>query len=250
MSPTEYRMIAKRAQLSQLPNLRRAVAAGEALDSDTQAAWLESAGVQVIDGYGQTETGHLTGTPPGESSPRGSMGRSLPGVKLWIEDGELVLDPRSVPTFFRGYLGEEPINLDEPWRTGDEVKKDGEGFLHFVGRTDDVIISSGYRIGPAEVESVLMEHPAVAEAAVVGAPDLERGSVVRAIVVLRDGSAATDKLKSELQQHVQAVTAPYKYPRIVDFVEGLPRTASGKVIRSDLRASPPLSANSARSSPQ
>ena len=112
---------------------------------------------------------------------------------------------------------------------------DEDGFLYFEGRTDDVIISAGYRIGPFEVESALTGHPAVAEAAVVAAPDEERGSVVRAVVVLRDGHAASPALARELQDHVKAETAPYKYPRIVDFAAELPRTASGKVRRAALR---------------
>jgi acyl-coenzyme A synthetase/AMP-(fatty) acid ligase len=163
----------------------------------------------------------------------GSMGRPLPGIRAWVDDGELVVDPATVPTFFRGYLGEDaPAG---PWRTGDRVVQDGQGFLFFEGRTDDVIISSGYRIGPFEVESALLAHPAVAEAAVVAAPDAERGSVVRAVVVLRDAGAASAVLARELQDHVKAVTAPYKYPRIVDFADSLPKTSSGKVRRAELR---------------
>ena len=123
-----------------------------------------------------------------------------------------------------------------PWRTGDRVRRDEDGFLYFEGRTDDVIISAGYRIGPFEVESALVEHAAVAEAAVVAAPDDERGAVVRAVVVLRDGYDASDGLARELQDHVKAQTAPYKYPRIVEFASSLPKTASGKVRRALLRA--------------
>jgi acyl-coenzyme A synthetase/AMP-(fatty) acid ligase len=140
-----------------------------------------------------------------------------------------------VPTFFLGYRGEEapPGGV---WRTGDRVAVDEDGFLFFEGRTDDVIISSGYRIGPFEVESALVSHPAVAEAAVVAAPDEERGSVVRAVVVLRDGFNPSGGLATELQQHVREQTAPYKYPRIVDFASELPKTSSGKVRRAVLRA--------------
>ena len=167
------------------------------------------------------------------------MGRPLPGVRLWVDDGELCADPLTIPTFFRGYLGEELFaDRCEPpvWRTGDRVRQDADGFLHFEGRTDDVIISAGYRIGPFEVESALVEHPAVAEAAVVGAPDEERGAVVRAVVVLRDGHEPSDALARALQDHVKATTAPYKYPRVVDFAAELPKTASGKVRRAALRA--------------
>ena len=123
-------------------------------------------------------------------------------MQLWVDDGELVADPATVPTFFTGYLGDRPPAADV-WRTGDRVTQDDEGFLHFEGRTDDVIISAGYRIGPFEVESALVAHPAVAEAAAVAAPDDERGSVVRAVIVLRDGYAASDALARELQDHVK-----------------------------------------------
>src|SRR6202011_2908123 len=150
---------------------------------------------------------------------------------------ELVLvDPTSDPTFFVRYLDDDhPAPEHSPWRTGDRVEQDEDGYLYFVGRADDVIISSGYRIGPFEVESALVSHTAVAEAAVVAAPDEERGAVVRAVVVLRDGFDPSDELVSELQQHVRQQTAPYKYPRIVDFAATLPKTASGKVRRALLR---------------
>jgi acyl-coenzyme A synthetase/AMP-(fatty) acid ligase len=232
MAPTEYRVIAKRATLSPLP-LRGLVAAGEALNPEVLHAWHEATGLWIRDGYGQTETGQLTGCGPGETPRPGSMGRPLPGVRLDVVDGELVLDPPSDPTFFLRYLGEPPHS--GPWRTGDRVTRDDDGFLYFEGRTDDVIISAGYRIGPFEVESALVAHPAVAEAAVVAAPDDERGSVVRAVVVLRDGHAPSDALAKALQEHVKAQTAPYKYPRIVDFAEELPKTPSGKVRRAALR---------------
>ena len=122
-----------------------------------------------------------------------------------------------------------------PWLTGDRVREDGDGYLWFEGRADDVIVSAGYRIGPFEVESALVAHRAVAEAAAVAAPDEERGAVVRAVVVLRDGHAPSPALAKELQEHVKRETAPYKYPRIVDFVAELPKTASGKVRRAELR---------------
>ncbi|HEX8121517.1 MAG TPA: AMP-binding protein [Solirubrobacteraceae bacterium] len=230
MAPTEYRVIVKRARLRRLPDLRGAVAAGEALNPEVLRAWEEATGLQIRDGYGQTETGQLTGAPLDEPVRPGSMGRPLPGVKLWVDDGELVADPATVPTFCLG-----PAR-DEPWRTGDRVRQDGDGFLFFEGRTDDVIISAGYRIGPFEVESALVAHPAVAEAAVVAAPDPERGAVVRAVVVLRPGHERSDALARELQDHVKRQTAPYKYPRIVEFAGELPKTASGKVRRALLRA--------------
>jgi acetyl-CoA synthetase len=155
-------------------------------------------------------------------------------VKLWIDDGELVADPRTVPTFFLNYIGDDPPPQDV-WRTGDRVHQDPDGYLFFEGRTDDVIISAGYRIGPFEVESALVAHPAVAEAAVVAAPDDERGSIVRAIVVLRDGHTPSDDLARALQDHVKSSTAPYKYPRLVEFADDLPKTTSGKIRRALLR---------------
>jgi acyl-coenzyme A synthetase/AMP-(fatty) acid ligase len=239
MAPTEYRVIAKRTTLRAFPALRGLVAAGEALNPEVLRAWHAATGLHIRDGYGQTETGQLTGAPLGDAVRPGSMGRPLPGVRLWIDDGELVADPATVPTFFVGYLGDaEPQGGPgaDVWRTGDRVHEDEDGWLYFEGRTDDVIISSGYRIGPFEVESALVSHPAVAEAAVVAAPDEERGSVVRAVVVLRDGHTASDALARELQDHVKDQTAPYKYPRIVDFADELPKTTSGKVRRAALRA--------------
>jgi acyl-coenzyme A synthetase/AMP-(fatty) acid ligase len=236
MAPTEYRVIAKRARLRPLGALRALVAAGEALNPEVLRAWEEATGLQIRDGYGQTETGQLTGNLDGDPARPGSMGRALPGVDLRIDDGELVADPATVPTFFLGYLGEPPHDpAAGPWRTGDRVRQDADGYLFFEGRTDDVIISAGYRIGPFEVESALVSHPAVAEAAVIAAPDEERGSVVHAVVVLRDGHRATDDLARALQDHVKEQTAPYKYPRIVTFADDLPKTSSGKVRRALLR---------------
>jgi acyl-coenzyme A synthetase/AMP-(fatty) acid ligase len=232
MSPTEYRAIAKRCPLRPPAGLRHACAAGEPLNPEVVRAWQEDAGVSVHDGYGQTETGHLTGMPIGPPVRPGSMGRPLPGFRAWTCEGELVVDPATVPTFFI----DGP--RDRPWRTGDRVSEDEDGYLWFEGRTDDVIISAGYRIGPFEVESALVSHPAVAEAAAVAAPDDVRGQVVRAIVVLRDGLSPSLALATELQEHVKSETAPYKYPRIVDFAPELPKTPSGKIKRAELRAQP------------
>jgi acyl-coenzyme A synthetase/AMP-(fatty) acid ligase len=240
MAPTEYRVIAKRAMLRPVAGLRGLVAAGEALDPEVLRAWHAATGLWIRDGYGQTETGQLTGMPLGEPARPGSMGRPLPGMRVWVDDGELCLDPATVPTFFHGYLGAEPPDgPPQVWRTGDRVAEDDDGYLHFEGRADDVIISAGYRIGPFEVESALVEHTAVAEAAVVAAPDDERGAVVRAVVVLRDGFDPSPRLARDLQDHVRAQTAPYKYPRIVDFADELPKTPSGKVRRALLRGRRP-----------
>ena len=236
MAPTEYRVIAKRAELRPLPRLRTLVAAGEALNPEVLRVFQSELGLDIRDGYGQTETGQLTGMPPGQPARPGSMGPPLPGISLRVEDGELVLvNPDTDPTFFLRNLGEDAPSAGQPWRTGDRVEEDEDGYLYFVGRADDVIISAGYRIGPFEVESALVGHAAVAEAAVVASPDEERGSIVRAVVVLRDGFSPGDELVAELQEHVRRETAPYKYPRIVDFATELPRTASGKVKRAELR---------------
>jgi acetyl-CoA synthetase len=249
MAPTEYRVIAKRATLPGGTRLRALLAAGEALNPEVLHAWRDVTGLEIRDGYGQTETGHLTGAPLSERTRPGSMGRALPGIGLLVKDGELTVNPATVPTFFLGYLDEhvrreqdgswsaEDQRAGPPWRTGDRVSQDADGWLYFEGRGDDVIVSSGYRIGPFEVESALIAHPAVAEAAAVAAPDEERGAVVRAVVVLRDGPySPSPELVRELQEHVKRETAPYKYPRIIDFAEELPKTANGKIMRAALRA--------------
>jgi acetyl-CoA synthetase len=275
MAPTEYRVIAKRAKLRALPSLKGMVAAGEALNPEVLKVWRDATGLDIRDGYGQTETGQMTGMGIGVRARAGSMGKALEGVRLSVVadrrpdgsstgtddaggasdadsadnagSGELVADPTSVPTFFLGYLGEgvrrEPDGSwtiadrreQGPWHTGDRVSEDEDGYLRFEGRADDVIVSAGYRIGPFEVESALVAHAAVAEAAAVAAPDEERGAVVRAVVVLRDGHTPSPELARELQEHVKRETAPYKYPRIVEFARELPKTASGKVKRAELR---------------
>jgi len=236
-APTEYRMLAAGGALRPLPRLRRAVSAGEALGADVLAEFRAAWGVEVADGYGQTETGHISGNLVGREVRPGSMGQALPGIEVRVAGGELQVRAASCPTFFSGYLDAEgpPDLVDgEWWATGDLVSQDGDGYLFHEGRADDIISSAGYRIGPAEVESALLEHPAVAEAAAVPAPDPERGSVVRAVVVVRDREPS-DELARELQEHVKSVTAPYKFPRIVEFADELPRTASGKLRRAALR---------------
>jgi acetyl-CoA synthetase len=233
-APTEYRMLAARARLRPLPALRRMVSAGEPLNPEVIEAFREALGLDICDGYGQTETGHLTGNLVGEAVRAGSMGRPLPGLEVRVADGELQVGPSSCPTFFSRYLDDEPF-AGEWWRTGDLVSEDSDGYLWHEGRRDDLILSAGYRIGPFEVESALLSHPAVAEAAAVAAPDPERGAVVRAIVVLR-GAEPSDDLVRELQDHCKRVAAPYKFPRIVEFADRLPRTASGKLKRAELRA--------------
>ena len=192
----------------------------------------------------------MTGAPLALPARPGSMGKALPGVGLLVKGGELTVNPvtradvlprlpRRARAPRRGRRAGRSTTAGPAarWRTGDLVAQDDDGWLHFEGRDDDVIISAGYRIGPFEVESALVAHPAVAEAAAVAAPDEERGSVVRAVVVLRDGGyAPSPELVRELQEHVKRETAPYKYPRIVDFAAELPKTASGKVKRAELRS--------------
>lgn len=232
-APTEYRMMAKRTPLRRLPALRRMVSAGEALEAETIAAFREATGLEPADGYGQTETGHISGNLEGEPVRPGSMGKPLPGIIVRVLDGELQLKATTSPTFFSRYLDGEHFE-GEWWPTGDLVRQEDDGHLWFEGRGDDVIISSGYRIGPVEVESALLAHPAVAEAAAVAHPDPERGAVVRAIVVPR-GREPSAELARELQEHCKRETAPYKFPRIVEFAAALPKTNSGKIKRAELR---------------
>jgi acyl-coenzyme A synthetase/AMP-(fatty) acid ligase len=245
MAPTEYRVIARRLELERIPSLRQCVSAGEALNAEIFRNWRDGLGVDIHDGYGQTETGAITAVRPGDEIKPGSMGRPMPGIEIRIVDGELWVDPLTVPTFFAGYG--RPGELDPPelhedadgrrwWRTGDLVTQDADDYLWFDSRNDDIISSAGYRIGPFEVESALISHPAVAEAAAVAAPDDERGQIVRAVLVLKDGFDGTDALATELQEHVKSVTAPYKYPRLVEFTDALPKTPSGKIRRAQLRA--------------
>jgi acyl-coenzyme A synthetase/AMP-(fatty) acid ligase len=237
MAPTEYRLIAAAGPIGPLPSLRRAVTAGEPLGVSAYESWRSQTSLEISDGYGQTETGQVTGVRPGESAPPGSMGRPLPGIRTEIVDGELVVDSETVPTFFLGYdVGSIPSGM---WRTGDQVRQDADGWLFFESRADDVIISAGYRIGPAEVESTLQGHPAVRECAVLGIPDEARGQIVGAAVVLRDGYASSAELVREIQEYVRAETAPYKYPRLIWFVAELPKTTTGKLHRAALR--PPRS---------
>jgi acyl-coenzyme A synthetase/AMP-(fatty) acid ligase len=237
-------MLAKRASLRKLPKLRRMVSAGEPLEAETIAAFREATGLETADGYGQTETGHISGNHLGAARREGSMGKPLPGLETRIVPsegadseastaGELQLRAASSPTFFSHYLDGGRFE-GEWWPTGDLVREDEDGYLYFEGRDDDIILSSGYRIGPFEVESALLSHPAVAEAAAVAAPDPERGAVVRAIVVPH-GREPSEELARELQAHCKRETAPYKFPRIVEFATELPKTSSGKVKRAQLR---------------
>ncbi len=236
-APTEYRILAKRTDLEPVPGLRRMVSAGEALNAEVIDAFREGTGLEIADGYGQTETGQVTGMRPTDTvaGREGSMGRPLPGIETRIVHGELQVRASTSPTFFAGYIDGTRFE-GEWWATGDIVTEDEHGYMFHEGRNDDVISSSGYRIGPVEVESALLTHPAVIEAAAVAAPDEERGSVVKAFIVLRDG-VDTDGLVADIQEHCRHRTAPYKYPRQVEFIDELPKTSSGKIKRSELRES-------------
>jgi len=241
MSPTEYRMCARAAGFGDrpLPSVREAVAAGEALDGPTVERWRDAYGIHVRDGYGQTETGAVAGILAGEAAPPGSMGHPLPGVQVRVDGGELTVAAGSLPTLFAGYWHDPHATADRLrdgwWHTGDLVRQDADGLLWYEGRRDDVISSSGYRIGPAEVEAALATHPAVLECAAIGLPDPERGQIVHVDVVLREGWTPGPELADALRAHARTATAPYKAPRSLRFVSGLPHTATGKLRRSDVR---------------
>jgi acetyl-CoA synthetase/medium-chain acyl-CoA synthetase len=249
--PTEYRMLVKEdLRALRVPRLRECVSAGEPLNPEVIRAWREATGITIRDGYGQTETILLVGNLPGMPVRPGSMGLPTPGHRVEVIDAEgRVLPPGEVgdiavhgrpPSLFRGYWRDLEASAacwrGEWYATGDRAWRDPDGYFWFVGRDDDVIISAGYRIGPFEVESALVEHPDVVEAAAVAAPDPDRGSIVKAFVVLRPGVAGDAGLVGRLQEHVKRVTAPYKYPRAIEFVEALPKTVSGKIRRVELRA--------------
>ena len=251
--PTVYRMLVQE-DLSTLrcPTLRHCVAAGEPLNPEVIATWEKATGLVIRDGYGQTETVILCGNFPPITVRPGSMGKPAPGFDLAIIDDEgtrlgpgregdiaIRVEPvRPLGLFTEYWKNPEAMaaSFRHGWyTTGDRGMTDADGYFWFVGRADDVIISAGYRIGPFEVESALIEHPAVAEAAAVASPDPMRGAVVKAFVVLAPGRTGSDALIAELQDHVKKVTAPYKYPREIEFVPDLPKTISGKIRRLELR---------------
>ncbi|WP_072871089.1 AMP-binding protein [Desulfofundulus thermosubterraneus] len=252
-APTNYRMIVLE-DLSQykFPALRHCVGAGEPLNPEVIEIWKEATGLIIRDGYGQTETVLLCGSFPCIEPRFGSMGKPSPGFDVQVIDEEgNILPPNTEGDVAVRVKPGRPVGLfKEYWKnpektasvyrgdwyiTGDRAYRDEDGYLWFVGRADDVILAAGYRIGPFEVESALLEHPAVAESAVVSSPDEIRGEVVKAFVVLAPGYQPSNELVKELQEHVKKITAPYKYPRKVEFVESLPKTISGKIRRVELR---------------
>ncbi|MBF0230517.1 MAG: AMP-binding protein [Desulfamplus sp.] len=252
-APTIYRMLVLQ-DLSQykFPTLRHCVGAGEPLNPEIIEVWKKATGCTIRDGYGQTETVLLCGSFPCIEPRFGSMGKPSPTIDLHvIDDNGNILPPDTEGDIAIRVKPNRPVGLfKEYWKepertasvyrgdwylTGDRAYVDKDGYFWFVGRADDVILTSGYRIGPFEVESALIEHPAVAESAVVSSPDDTRGEVVKAFVILAPGYTPSDELAKEIQEHVKKVTAPYKYPRKIDFVTALPKTVSGKIRRIELR---------------
>ena len=234
-----------------LSSLKNCCIAGEALNPDTFNKWYEATGLKLMEGYGQTETTMTIGTIRGMTPRPGSMGKPSPQFKVDIVDdngdpcppgatGEIVvgIEPR-VPGVMIGYYRNpektKEILYDGWHHTGDVAWKDEDGYYWYSGRNDDIIKSSGYRISPFEVESCALEHPAVLECAVTGVPDPVRGQLVKATIVLRAGYEPSDELKKEIQDYVKHNTAPYKYPRAVEFVKELPKTISGKIRRVEIR---------------
>lgn len=254
--PTMYRMFIKEGiENYDLSNLKYSTIAGEALNPEVYNRWLEYTGLKLMEGFGQTETVLVVANLPGMEPKPGSMGKPTPLYNVDIVDedgnsleagqtGEIVIRTKGmkqIGMFKEYYKNPEATNNawnNDIYHTGDTAWKDEDGYFWYVGRTDDVIKASGYRIGPFEIESVLMEHPAVLEVAVTGAKDPIRGQVVKATIVLtKDYKDKGDEaLIKELQNHVKVNTAPYKYPRIVEFVDELPKTISGKIRRTEIRA--------------
>ena len=253
-APTIYRMLVlEDLSRYRFKTLRHCTGAGEPLNPEIIDTWKKATGLTIRDGYGQTETVILCASFPCIEPRAGSMGKPAPGIDLQVidDDGNIAgpdtegdiavrIKPQPPQGFFREYRNDPErtaaTRRGDWYVTGDRAYRDEDGYFWFVSRADDVILSAGYRIGPFEVESALIEHPAVAESAVVSSPDETRGEVVKAFVVLAPGYAVSDDLKRELQDHVKRVTAPYKYPRRIDFIDALPKTVSGKIRRVELRS--------------
>jgi len=251
--PTAYRMmILQDLSKYNFDHLRHSISAGEPLNPSVYERWLEYTGNKIYDGYGQTETVNIIATTKDMEVKPGSMGKPAFGFEVDILDDDgnpvgigdighiaLKVKPNRPIGFFKGYFKDEEAtknSIHGDWYfTGDKAHKDKDGYFWFVGRADDVIKTSGYRVGPFEVESALQSHPAVAENAVIGVPDELRGTIIKAFVVLAPGFEPSDTLVSELQEHVKRETAPYKYPRKIEFVKSLPKTVSGKIRRTELR---------------
>jgi acetyl-CoA synthetase len=250
--PTMYRMLIKQ-DLSHydLSSIRHATTAGEALNPEVFYRFEQATGLRIAEGFGQTEMTLGLANLFGTQLKPGAMGKPVPGYGIDLVDadgnpvadgvnGEIVIraNPKERPGVFLGYyLNDEATNEawhDGLYHTGDLAWRDEDGYYWYVGRADDVIKSSGYRIGPFEIESTIMELPYVLECGVCAAPDEVRGQVVKACILLVDGVEPTEELKKEIQNYVKQRTAPYKYPRIVEFRKELPKTISGKIIRNKL----------------
>ena len=251
--PTVYRFLIKE-DITQydFSTLKYAVVAGEPLNPEVFNRFLEFTGIKLMEGFGQTETVVTIATYPWIKPKPGSIGKPSPGFKVELMDrdgklcevgekGEIVINTTAgKPVGLFAHYGKDPEKTKAAWHdgyyhTGDMAWMDEEGYFWFVGRADDIIKTSGYKVGPFEVESALIQHPAVLECAITGVPDPVRGQVIKATVVLTKDYAPTEALKKELQNHVKSVTAPYKYPRIVEFVPELPKTISGKIRRVEIR---------------
>jgi acetyl-CoA synthetase len=251
--PTIFRYLIKE-DLSgyDFSSLKYCVTAGEPLNPEVYSQFLKMTRMRLMEGYGQTECTVAISTYPWITPKPGSMGKPSPGYDIDLlddngkpceagEEGQIVIrtDKRVPPGMFDGYYRDKELTKkawhDNVYYTGDVAYRDEDGYYWFVGRADDCFKSSGYRIGPFEVESALLEHKAVLECAVTGVPDPDRGLAVKATVVLAKGYTASDVLVKELQEHVKKVTAPYKYPRIIEFVTELPKTISGKIRRVEIR---------------
>lgn len=251
--PTVFRLLIKEdLRAFDLSALEYVTTAGEPLNAEVFRQFEKQTGLLIRECYGQTEMTPMVVTTPYTEPRPGSLGKASPAYNLLLldredkevatgEEGEICIatTPGEVPGVFMGYYRDETLTnsvwYNGIYHTGDMAWRDEDDYLWFVGRSDDVIKSSGYRIGPFEVESALMEHPAVLECAITAAPDPDRGQAVKATVILTKGYTASDALKKELQEHVKNITAPYKYPRIVEFVEELPKTISGKIQRVVIR---------------
>lgn len=253
--PTVYRLFAQQ-DLSgyDFSALRRSLGAGEPLNPEVIRYWQTHTGNVIADGYGQTETINIVGNYPGVEVRYGSMGLPVPGFDIDIVDedgnrlpagevGHIAVATNGAdwpPGLFRGYFTSggalDTAAFRNGWYyTGDTARRDADGYFWFEGRADDLISSGAYRISPFEVESALLEHPEVVESAVIGIPDEMRGQIVKAFIILRDPAMASDALATEIQEFCKKLTAPYKYPRRIEFVTSLPKTISGKIRRVELR---------------
>ena len=245
-APTAYRGMLGALPGKPFASLRTCVSAGEHLPKATFEAWRESTGLNIVNGIGATEMIHIFISAAGDDIRPGSTGKAVPGYRACVLDDEMKAAPPGTvgklavrgPTGCR-YLADERQKryVVDGWNlTGDAYVMDEEGYFWYQARTDDMIVSAGYNIAGPEVEAALLEHPAVAECAVIGVPDEERGQIVKAFVVLRPGHEATPQITSTLQSFVKGTIAPYKYPRAVEYLRELPKTPTGKLQRFKLRA--------------